>query len=269
MLSVHWFTALAIAATVQVPVGPLVPGAISESDHLRTRPLKEALEMGFPSASIEVRIEAGKLVLNRKGPQMTVAETYWKPLEELLSKPGSPFDGSRPFRLFLRAPKDADAVWKALDGETKSLQRFLPIVTEQGREHRGLEIIWESEVRSPSESNIAYGCALSIAERANQPDRYLYSFDSWMTRMRWLGVGSVSPARREGLVQAVRRAQALGYKVRLVRTPDNPNVWSFLQISGVDFIGTENLPLLRDWLRRNPMPAKDHGAVSGSARLRW
>jgi glycerophosphoryl diester phosphodiesterase len=70
----------------------------------------------------------------------------------------------------------------------------------------------------------------------------------WNSLFSWKGKGMMPPADKERLDTLVRRAHEQGRKVRFWDTPENPTLWAALVAADVDFINTDRLDELRQFL---------------------
>jgi hypothetical protein len=80
--------------------------------------------------------------------------------------------------------------------------------------------------------------------------------DNWTKHFSWLGVGPLPQAEREKLNSIVSTAHADGQKVRFWATPDLSSLarealWKELLKADVDFINTDYLADLEEFLKKN------------------
>jgi hypothetical protein len=85
--------------------------------------------------------------------------------------------------------------------------------------------------------------------------------DNWMLRFIWMGVGPMPEDERRKLREIVAAAHARRQRVRFWATPDSgpgvEAVWRELLRAGVDYINTDRLAALREFLRRaDPSPSQ-------------
>ena len=73
--------------------------------------------------------------------------------------------------------------------------------------------------------------------------------DSWRSHFKWRGKGDLPAAEQAKLKRIVQQAHKDGQKVRFWAAPDNPATWAVLQQAGVDFINTDRLEALANFLR--------------------
>lgn len=85
--------------------------------------------------------------------------------------------------------------------------------------------------------------------------------DNWTRNFVWQGVGSMPEAEREKLRGIVSEAHANGQRVRFWATPELPGareaVWAELLAARADYINTDNLDALEQYLLQNdPRPTE-------------
>jgi hypothetical protein len=74
--------------------------------------------------------------------------------------------------------------------------------------------------------------------------------DAALWRFRWKGDGPMPEAEREQLRSYVQMAHRQKRKVRFWATPEKPEFWKELVDAEVDLIGTDKLPELEAFLRK-------------------
>ncbi|MEQ1907075.1 MAG: hypothetical protein ABL888_23015, partial [Pirellulaceae bacterium] len=72
--------------------------------------------------------------------------------------------------------------------------------------------------------------------------------DSWRNHFKWDGKGEIPAAERNKLIDLVDQAHRKGRKVRFWATPETPELWRELRNAKVDFINTDRLNELREFL---------------------
>lgn len=247
-------------------------GALSVHDQNQKRPLLDAIGKGFVAVEVDVRLEDGQIWLDRKGAEkQSLVSAYLDPLKQRAAgSQGMVYAGGPTFTLFIHAKKDAAAVGRALTPLLSDYREILTSHGPNGRVDKGLTIVFENS-SGPTGANEPYFregrfSDFGLGEAKSGID---YFADSWMLQVRWLGIGPISIARSQAAIDFIRKARALGKYVRFTGTPDVPEVWGFLSTNDVDFIGTENLESLADYLERHPMkprpipPKMDGGGLFG------
>ena len=73
--------------------------------------------------------------------------------------------------------------------------------------------------------------------------------DSWRSHFKWRGKGELPPREQAKLAKIVKSAHADGQKIRFWAAPDTPVAWEIFHKVGVDFINTDHLENLAEFLR--------------------
>jgi glycerophosphoryl diester phosphodiesterase len=76
--------------------------------------------------------------------------------------------------------------------------------------------------------------------------------DNWLLHFRWYGVGEFPAEERKKLHDIVAKAHEQKRLVRFWATPELTSLWRELQAAKVDFINTDDLEGLRDFLTKTP-----------------
>ena len=72
--------------------------------------------------------------------------------------------------------------------------------------------------------------------------------DNWGVHFRWRGEGPLPEDQRRRLRDLVDRVHQGGQRIRFWAVPDVPAAWQELHDAGVDYLNTDNLTGLRDFL---------------------
>lgn len=253
-----WILPFGLAAALAAePVA--LPRAHSHNDYQHARPLLDALEHGFGSIEADVWLVAGRLLVahDRRDarPERTLEALYLDPLRARFRAAGGRIhaDGT-PITLLVDVKSEAGPTYAALHA---LLARDAALLTE----YRSGAVVRAGQI-----TVIVSGNRDEAAMRA-QPVRYAamdgrkahldsdapaalvpWVSENWRTLSTWNWNGPLPDEVRTSLADWVGRAHARGRKVRFWNVPDRPEVWSALLDAGVDVIGTDHLPALRDFL---------------------
>ena len=104
-----------------------------------------------------------------------------------------------------------------------------------------------------SETNrfAAYDGRLADLDSPDSPQLIPLVSDNWSQHFQWRARevdGPMSEAERAKLKKLVERTHQQGRRLRLWATPDQRAMWSELRAAGVDYINTDQLDGLRDFL---------------------
>ena len=92
--------------------------------------------------------------------------------------------------------------------------------------------------------------------------------DNWTKYFTWMGIGEMPSVEREKLNTIVSTSHANGQQVRFWATPDMPSpqreaIWHELLNAGVDFINTDDLEGLQQFLTENDPKASEPNITWG------
>lgn len=282
VLAVALITGLALApsaASAQTP--PLgLERAHAHNDYEHDRPLFDALSNGFKSVEADIWLVDGELLVahDREAVQSgrTLESLYLAPLRELVKANGGSVYAGDPdyFTLLIDIKSDAVPTYRALHRELRRhqvmLTRFGPSGVDDGAVtaivsgNRPRDLMQQQRVRYAG-----YDGRLSDLGVATDPSFVPLISDNWTNHFVWQGVGPMPEAERQKLRGIVERAHATGQRVRFWATPEQAPqreaVWHELLDAQVDYINTDHLDALRDFLlRHDPQPTEPHVTWDGT-----
>jgi len=94
----------------------------------------------------------------------------------------------------------------------------------------------------------AYDGSLADLDSETPPELIPWISSSWYSSFTWRGTGEMPEDEKEKLKNIVTRAHQHGRKVRFWGSPDNATFWRELRTNGVDFINTDDLKGVRQFL---------------------
>jgi hypothetical protein len=260
------------AAGPSAPVVPLAR-AHAHNDYEHHRPLLDALERGFTSVEADVWLVGGDLLvahdLSAARSERTLKALYLDPLRLITEQNGGRVYAGYgyPFTLLIDIKSDGAATYRVLHEQLRTfapmLTVFTPTATRSGAVlvvisgNRPREIMLAQDVRYAGYDGRLGDLGTLAASKGFMP---LVS-DNWLLQFRWNGTGPMPDDERGKLLSLVERAHARGQRIRFWATPDAPGaateaVWLELLRAGVDYINTDQLDALRQFLlRQDPTPS--------------
>jgi glycerophosphoryl diester phosphodiesterase len=254
--------------------------AHAHNDYEHDRPLFDALSRGFKSVEADVWLVDGELLVahDREDVQSgrTLESLYLAPLRELVRRNGGSVYPGDPdyFTLLIDIKSDAVPTYRALHRELRRhqqmLTRFGPSGVDDGAVtaivsgNRPRELMQQQRIRYA-----AYDGRLADLGVATDPAFVPLISDNWTRHFVWDGNGPMPETEREKLRSIVETAHANGQRVRFWATPEqSPQreaVWQELLAAQVDYINTDHLQALQDFLLRNdPQPSEPYVDWSAS-----
>ena len=268
----------ASASTTRVADGATAAVALerahAHNDYEHDNPLYDALANGFKSVEADVWLVDGELLVahDREDVQAgrTLQSLYLEPLRELVRHGrGSVHTGDPDtFTLLIDIKSDAAATYEELHSELRRHQQMLTRFTPSGIDegavtaivsgNRPRELMERQRVRYA-----AYDGRLSDLGVTTDASFIALISDNWTRHFTWQGIGPMPEAERAKLQAIVQTAHANHQRVRFWATPETAPqreaVWTELLAAQVDYINTDHLQALRDFLlRSDPQPTQPH-----------
>ena len=248
--------------------------AHAHNDYEHDNPLYDALGNGFKSVEADVWLVDGELLVahDREDVQSgrTLRSLYLDPLRELVKRGGgSVYPGDLDtFTLLIDIKSDAAATYEELHSELRRYQRmltrFVPSGIDEGAVtaivsgNRPRELMQRQRVRYA-----AYDGRLTDLGVTTDASFIPLISDNWTRHFTWQGIGPMPEAERAKLQAIVQTAHANDQRVRFWATPETAPqreaVWTELLAAQVDYINTDHLEALRDFLlRSDPQPTQPY-----------
>jgi len=235
-----------------------LPQAHAHNDYEHARPLFDALDHGFCSVEADIWLTPDGLLIGHDKkdlkPGRTLESLYLEPLRERVKANGGRVykDGPQ-FQLLIDVKTEAEATYAALD---KVLAKYTDILTcfRDGKVeskavtailsgNRAFDVIAKQSVRF-----------VGIDGRPENLDEkipaalYPWISGNWQLSFKWNGEGSIPAVEKQKLDKMVMQAHEQGRKIRFWNTAEKPVMWKELLAAGVDYINTDKLDELQQFL---------------------
>lgn len=237
--------------------------AHAHNDYLHTRPLLDALELGYCSIEADVFLVAnGELWVAHEPSQLSASRTlenlYLRPLRRRVQQnAGSAFGENTTLLLWIDIKTEATATYWAL---SELLQKYDDLFGPVAESDSPLvQVIvsgnrdWET-IAADAQRRAGIDGRVSDLDSTHAAGLLPFISDNWNLHFDWKGNGPMPLAERHQLQNIVDTAHRAGRRVRFWATPDNELVWQELLGAGVDLIGTDDLPRLRQFLMKGQQP---------------
>lgn len=229
--------------------------AHSHNDYEHDIPFYSAYYKHFGSIEADIFARNGQLYVAHKAEEIdtsrTLAKLYLQPLREMIRKyNGNAFENGKPLQLLIDFKTDSVLTMQTL---LQQLQQY-PDIT--GNAHIQLVISGSQPVPAQWDSYPAYilfdgkGQLSYTTAQSQRLPLFSYNLQDYT---KWNGKGTLVPSEKhrvQGLIDSVHQ---LGKKIRFWGAPDNVNSWITLAKMGVDYIGTDNIEGLSDFLDTRPV----------------
>lgn len=244
----------------------IILNAHSHNDYVRNRPLFDALSLNFASIEADIHLVDGMLYVahdnNEIDKDRTLQSLYFDPLQQRIKdNDGYVYDSNTPLTLLVDLKTDAEPTYWALTDIMKQYGHLFTVYHE------------DKVVPGPVTVIISGNRPLEFMKT----EKYRYAFydgrledlDSdlssslmplisanWTKHFTWNGKGIISNEEQEKLEKIVLNAHKKGRKVRFWATDVDTveyqiNIWNeFLRV-GVDFINTDKISMLNEFLIEN------------------
>ncbi|UFH56728.1 histidinol-phosphatase [Spirosoma sp. KNUC1025] len=258
-------------AWTQPIASPLVPqpradvvalrNAHAHNDYEQSRPLWDALDHGFTSVEADVHLMGDTLYVAHNRPTLrnsaaTLENLYLKPLaERIRQQKGQVLAGyTGPFYLMIDAKTQADSTYQAID---KLLQRYRSLLNLGNQKQPGAVTVVLSGNRPVQTLVKSKGRLVALDGRPDDigkgytPAMMPIISDNYTNQLGWRGQGDIPDDQFQKLRQLAERVHRENKKLRLWNSPEDPVVWAKLREAGVDYLNTDQLELVRDFLLKS------------------
>jgi len=231
------------------------PQAHAHNDYEHDRPLWDALENGFISVEADVHLVDGKLLVSHDKPKTgspDLAELYLHPLDSLLRYRNgiiySNYEG--PFYLMIDCKTEAESTYNAILNQLADYQKLLCSAAQCPVQvylsgNRAIDTIIKT-----GDKGIALDGRPEDLGKNIPVDLMPIISDTYSKWSSWKGKSEAQPKDLEKIRALAKRVHAEGKKLRLWAIPDNEIAWQALIDAGVDFINTDRLRELHEFLSK-------------------
>lgn len=236
--------------------------AHAHNDYEHDIPFYTAYYHHFGSIEADVFARNGQLYVAHKEEEIdttrTLARLYLQPLREMIRKyKGNACRNGKTLQLLIDFKTDSVLTMQTL---LQQLQQY-PDIT--GNANIQLVISGSQPVPAQWDNYPAYilfDGKSSLSYNAAQLQRLpLFSYNL-QNYAKWNGKGAMLAAEKQRVQALIDNAHLRHKKIRFWGAPDNVNTWITLAKMGVDYIGTDNIEGLSDFL--NSRPESEYQAVT-------
>lgn len=230
--------------------------AHSHNDYERRRPFEEAYEQQFGSVEADIFLMRDSLFVAHSADQIrpgrTLRKLYLHPISEKTeANKGNIYpQEDLPLQLLIDLKTDGETTLAALVAE---LAPFEKILAPRGT----VKIIVSGNTPDPTRFAdyprfIYFDGRPDVSYTSEQMERIALISQSFEKYSRWNGEGPLPERDKKRLSNAISQVHDQGKKMRLWATPDNINAWKAMMSLGVDFLNTDKVKEMGDYLRTAP-----------------
>jgi hypothetical protein len=236
----------------------VLPEAYSHNDYVRARPLQDALDRGFCAVEADVHLRDGDLLLGHGGgdvkPGVNLKKFYLDPLLARVRKNGGRvYKGGPAFLLMVEFKSDGEKSYAVLREQLRPYAEMLTVFTGDKIEEKAVTISITG--KRPNDAVAAdvprfAGIDGDVGDLRDEAKALFPTIsDDWRSLFHWRG-GRLEDLEKAKLERYVREAHKRGRKLRFWGIPDRVEAWDLMRRHGVDFINTDKLDALREFLLR-------------------
>ena len=236
----------------------LLPSAHAHNDYEHQRPLADALSHGFQSVEADIFLIGGKLLVAHERDEVKPANSlqtlYLDPLQARVKKHGGKVyaNSMEPFYLLIDLKSDGEATYQALHKVLTQYRDMLTEFQDTALVRKAVTII----VSGNRPAKLLASLKPRLAGRDGRlgdlatadPHFTPWISDNWQNHFEWKGDAEVPQADRDKLSSLITRAHARKLQVRFWAIPDKPEAWQLMREHQVDFINTDRLDKLSEFL---------------------
>ncbi|WP_217807562.1 phosphatidylinositol-specific phospholipase C/glycerophosphodiester phosphodiesterase family protein [Thalassobacillus devorans] len=247
--------------------------AHAHNDYEHTRPLFDALQHGFTSVEADVWLVDGELRVAHDKEDVRAGRTlqslYLEPLMgRVKQNDGAVYEGyDHEFILWIDIKSEGKSTYRAIDRQLREYKSMLTKYVPSGVKPGAVTVYISGNrpgalMKSQTVRYAAYDGRMSDLGAGASSAFIPVISDNWTKHFTWMGVGPMPQEEREKLRSIVATAHSNGQKVRFWATPDQSSpareaLWKELLKAGVDFINTDDLKGLEEFLKENdPKPSE-------------
>lgn len=227
--------------------------AHSHNDYEQKRPFYQAWSKGFGSIEADIFLHEDVLVVAHDSSQLhhrwTLDSLYLEPLKKAIDENGGSVytNNTRELQLMIDIKSDAVPTIQKL---IKQLEKYnalktattLKIVISGNRPAVSEFANYPSWIFFDGEFDKNYSQAALEKVPMLSDDFAIYS--------SWKGVGDMPDAEKKVIQQMINKAHGLQKKIRFWNAPDNPSSWKLFVEMKVDYINTDKIDELSQYLTR-------------------
>lgn len=246
----------ALVATSPDPcTGGILLPAYSHNDYRNSRPLLDALLLGYRGVEVDLFLQKGDLVVGHDRSELrrerTLEHLYLTPLRDRLNACGYLLPGRAPFLLNIelkeRDPEAFRVLVNQLERYDGLFRQSAPVLNAPVR----LTLVgwWPRPMTGPDYLSVQLAMDGSVSEPVGEPTSRigLVSVD-YTKALEWNGKGNVPALAAASLKAARDTAEALGIPLRVHQAPPKRSIYQWLLASGVTLIGVKDLKKGRELL---------------------
>lgn len=248
---------MAVQAQAQLDLPQYLAHSHAHNDYEHPRPLIDSLSLGFASIEADVWLVDGELCVAHDrakiDPTRRLDNLYLDPLlQRFMHNEGKLYATGQTLILLVDIKSEAEATYRALHQLLTKYRVMLE--ASDGKTDPAIRVIVSGNraidlIRVDKERLVGVDGRLKDLQAKVDPLLMPLISDNYRLHFRYVGVGEMSSEERAKLRDYVAKVHQSGARLRFWGTPENDSLWRVLRDEKVDFIGTDQLKQLADFLR--------------------
>ncbi|MFN8356097.1 MAG: hypothetical protein U0Y10_16695 [Spirosomataceae bacterium] len=227
--------------------------AHSHNDYEQKRPFWEAFERGFGSIEADIYLVKGELYVAHNQsdikPERTLENLYIKPLVEKIKQAKAnqyPMNGHFQWLIDL---KTGGETLRTLEAKLKPYRQYF----DQNQNKKAIRIVISGEMPKPNDFDqfdtiFTFDGRKNISYSPAESKRIVILSENFWTFGPWQSDGTIKPETFIKVSQFVDSVHQAGKQIRFWATPNKVSAYETLKKLKVDYIGTDSLRLLHEYL---------------------
>lgn len=230
--------------------------AHSHNDYEQKRPFWEAYDQQFGSIEADLFLVNDSLYAahNRAdiSPNRTFFKLYLQPILAQISKNNGGIYTQNDLKLQLLIDLKTPAE-ETLAALVKSLDQYTDILAPKGP----VKIVVSGNTPAPDKfgqypAYIYFDGRPEVTYTVDQLQRIGLISQAFQKYSKWNGEGNLDDREKKAIGKVINQIHGLGKKVRFWATPDNINSWKIMMAMEVDYLNTDKVVQMGDYLRTAP-----------------
>ncbi|MGV3588385.1 MAG: hypothetical protein ACO1OF_15380 [Adhaeribacter sp.] len=242
----------------QLPLAKPLEQGHSHNDYWRSRPLLDALALGFKSVEADVFLVDNALLVghskNELQPAKTLEAMYLKPIQEIMQANKKIYRQPGVLYLYIDFKSEGKATYNQL---TPVLNKYKHLLVSPQQQQKGtVKVIltgnYFAEQVLADKQRLVFldGKVEQLPQKLNS-NEYPVVSGNWAKFFKWQGEGAMSPGEAQQLAEWARIGQQNGQQIRFWNMPEKSQaqinvIWQELLKYPAILIGTDHL----DWLSK-------------------
>lgn len=230
--------------------------AHSHNDYEQKRPFAEAYEQKFGSIEADLFLVEGKLYTAHNRADIAADRTfeilYLQPILDQVKKNNGHIysEQNLTLQLLIDLKTSAEETLVAL---VRVLDPYKQIFAPTG----SVKIVISGNTPAPEKfgqypSYIFFDGRPEMVYKAEELERIGLVSQAFHRYSSWNGEGTLPRKDRKALLKVIGQTHQLNKKVRFWATPDNINTWKTMMALGVDYLNTDKVIEMGDYMRTAP-----------------